>query len=660
LGGDPTRIGEIRAGKIIRPRMFDAATALLYAWTFEPGADAVRHARTICEIAGNLYQLGRGVDMAWAQGEVVDESEADTRLREHAGILWRPGETGEGAALSCPRPGSLESLTRRFEAMRGRFKTVKKGDKDTQLFAQAPKPDLTQVRYNSPSTFLIFDIRRADAFIRQADGFAAQPLERVVPLTEKVRDLAAQQLKMSGWRRDDPKREAFIEKIFIGRDSREADKPRRLRITPLPSIGHAQAERSIRRVLVAVPPDCPIATGDIGWAFSGLALDLDPQTGEVPDEGAGLVPAGDRTMLGHYGIESEETFRLWRTVTPAALPERAARRRIDPRRMREEATGGTERLRENEAAENAVRQALRQASFYTPVESIRVQREPFEAKGCRAEAFAPETRFPKERLWHVEIAFSGPLCGPLLIGDGRYLGLGLMAPVRNAWRDAMVFAVSAEGNIAASEGLALVDAARRALMALARETLGKVPRLFSGHENDGSRAASGRHEHIFLATDDADHDGRVDRLLVMAPWFCDRSIDPDWSVRQSFDRVVSRLQIIRAGRLGVIRLGPPTCFNPRDRLIGPARTWQTQSRYRATRHAGRRKDPTAALVRDMTAECARRNLPRPEVDVADFCALPNGGGLLAHVRLRFAIAIPGPLLLGRDSHRGGGLFVAVA
>ena len=78
VGGDPARIGEIRAGKIIRPRTFDAAVPLLYAWTFEHGADAERHARTICEIADNLYQLGRGVDMAWAKGEIADDERGRT------------------------------------------------------------------------------------------------------------------------------------------------------------------------------------------------------------------------------------------------------------------------------------------------------------------------------------------------------------------------------------------------------------------------------------------------------------------------------------------------------------------------------------------------------------------------------------------------------
>src|SRR3974390_1825310 len=45
VGGDPARIGEIRTAKIVRSRYFDAAVPLLYAWTFDRGADAERHAK---------------------------------------------------------------------------------------------------------------------------------------------------------------------------------------------------------------------------------------------------------------------------------------------------------------------------------------------------------------------------------------------------------------------------------------------------------------------------------------------------------------------------------------------------------------------------------------------------------------------------------------
>jgi CRISPR-associated protein Csb2 len=628
VGGDPARIGEIRAGKIIRPRTFNAAVPLLYAWTFEPSADAERHARAICEIAENLYQLGRGVDMAWAIGEVADEREAESRLCGNEGMLWRPSESGDGTMLSCPRPGSLASLTERFAAMRRRFRTVGTGKKTSQLFAQAPKPNFRQVPYNSPSVFLLFEIR-------SADGFRPQLLERAVALTEKVRDLAVKRLKASAWRRDDPKRETLADKIFIGRDSQEADKARRIRITPLPSIGHAQTERSIRRVLVAVPPDCPIAANDIAWAFSGLAL-VDPETGEVRDDTAELIAASDNTMLAYYGIEG--SARLWRTITPAALPERAARRRIDPGRMREDAKGGAERARENAAAHSAVRQAVRHAGIDVPTQAIRVQREPFEGKGLRAEAFAKETRFAKERL----------------IGDGRYLGLGLMAPGRHI-DGIFAFAIT-DGLMNQAEPLGLTRALRRAVMARVQAQLKKgeeLPAFFTGHAADGAPSRSGRHAHLAFA-----FDAPRQRLLIVAPHILEhRETFRDERERHlpTLEDALEDFRELRAGTAGKLALAPSAMDLSDDPLLSLSQTWQSLTPYRVTRHA-RLNDAAAALEADLLLECQRAGLPRPQIEIAETFA-KQGSGLFGLAKLRFRHAAAGPILLGRDRHFGGGLFV---
>ncbi len=231
-----------------------------------------------------------------------------------------------------------------------------------------------------------------------------------------------------------------------------------------------------------------------------------------------------------------------------------------------------------------------------------------------------------------------------------------MAPARGLWRDVMIFALPNEANIKIHDAPALILAVRRALMALSRDLNGQVTRLFSGHEDNGGPAASGRHEHIFLVVDDSDQDGRIDRIIIAAPWTCDRSMQPGRAVRKNFDEVVSRLTTVRTGRLGAIALEQPRSPNDNDPLVGPACVWETRTPYRATRHAGRRKDPAAALVGDVIAECTRRHLPRPKVKLLEFSALPSGGGLAARMRLHFATAIQGPLLLGRDSHKGGGLF----
>ena len=45
-----------------------------------------------------------------------------------------------------------------------------------------------------------------------------------------------------------------------------------------------------------------------------------------------------------------------------------------------------------------------------------------------AERFAHGSRFSKHALWHVELGFPDAIPGPLVIGDGRFCGLGVMTP----------------------------------------------------------------------------------------------------------------------------------------------------------------------------------------------------------------------------------------
>src|ERR1700722_9968161 len=66
VGGEPERVSKIRAPKLIRPTLFDAEAPLLYVWTIDDAPHAQANGRRICAIAEQLYQLGRGIDMAWA------------------------------------------------------------------------------------------------------------------------------------------------------------------------------------------------------------------------------------------------------------------------------------------------------------------------------------------------------------------------------------------------------------------------------------------------------------------------------------------------------------------------------------------------------------------------------------------------------------------
>jgi len=662
-GGDPARIAEVRtATKTFHPRIFHPAVPFLYLWQFDHGEE---HAMRIGNIAKRLYQLGRGIDMAWAVAEVFDAAEAEARLEAHPGAVYRPCQTGGGVPLACPVEGSLRSLIERHARMGSRLRDIllpaPTGKDPTrkkfggQAFSQPPKPRFAQAPYDSPPERRLFDLR--DLSMRT--GFHAWPLRESVRLTTKVRDQAATRLREEYEKVGRHDRAACVARVFIGRDATEADKRARIRITPLPSIGVHHADLSIRRILVEIPPDCPLPGADLAWTFAGLGLvdEIDPETGEVGQD-VRLVAADDRRMLRHYGIETREPARLWRTVTPVALPCRRAGASLDRTDTRKRPKDPHERLAEEDRAISELCDALRHAGIETPVESARVQREPFRARGDRAEDFAPGSRFARHRLWHVEIAFATPREGPVVIGDGRYLGLGLMAPVKDAWRDRAVFSLPLEPAVAVGDAPDLLRAVRHALMALSHDSEGRVPRLFSGHEPGGAPAGSGGHEHVFLAADDTDGDGRIDRFMVVAPWVCDRS----GRARRDgplFDRVVSDLREVRAGRLGVLALGRPSALVTGDPLVGPARTWESRTPYHPTRHAGRGKDPAPAVVADVITECERRYLPRPEVELCGLVVGPNGGRPTARLRLRFGTAVEGPLILGRDSHRGGGLFATV-
>lgn len=410
VGGDPRRIGSVRAKKTMRPLLFDSEQALLYAWSLpgDPQRDA--YIPVLSQLAEGVYQLGRGVDLAWAWAEPIDETELDERLAAYAGTIHRPSMGTAGKPVACPSTGSFRSVEDRYAANQQRFEMVVAGRSVSESFRQLPKPRFQSVVYDSPAARKLYDIRSVDG----QDRFQVWDLERASLFVQTIRDdVNARLLKAF------PSKAAQIDHWLIGRKADGSNGGRadeRICIIPVPSIGHAHADHGIRRVLVEIPASCPLRADDLSWSFNGVEL---AQSGEL----GRLTLADDMDFLEHYGIGKAAT--VWQTVTPAALPESAKRRRIEPRRKLEEAKNASERAHEHQQARMAVFAALRHAGIKSEVLSITVQREPFQGHGARAEAFAPGTRFAKERLWHVAITFLESINGPLLIGDGRFLGLGL-------------------------------------------------------------------------------------------------------------------------------------------------------------------------------------------------------------------------------------------
>ena len=635
VGGDLRRIGKIRTPKNIHPYIFDPDTPLIFFWTFSGGTSFEDRARTICTITDRLYQLGRGVDMAWAWAELLDADEVETRLARHGGNLYRPSTETEGKVmLLCPEQGSLASLERRFNASGSRFTRVRQGKKYKQLFSQPPKPRFAKVAYATPSKRFLFELRAAI----HDESYATWPLTKTAALVVGLRDKAAGRLKDSL-----PEEAGKIDRVLIGRGATEADKAVRPRILPLPSIGHFHADGAIRRMLVEIPPNCPLRFDDLAWAFSGLS-EIDSETGEILWS---LVRSNEDGMLKHYGIDANgrRRFHVWRTATPIVLPFTPERRE----------TTGSKRVAEQTRAARAVIRALRHAGIRTSVADIRVQREPFDRLSRRAETYAANTRFAKESLWHVTVTFTEPVSGPLVLGNGRYLGLGLMHPIESI-TGVEVFNIEngLDGN---AQPAIVAQAARRAMMARMQNTLDsgqRLPKYVSGHEVEGTPSREGDvHRHIAVVADFPRQ-----RILYLAPTRLHRTGIGWREISNEHKRVARALEdmdVLRAGTAGCLSLAPTTIDLDNDPLFAPARIWESVTDYDVTRHS-RRLDNEEALRMDVTSELQRRGWPSPEnIDVLKVRTGPRGG-LSGRLRLTFATAQPGPLVIGRSTHKGGGLF----
>ena len=615
-GGDPARVADIRVSKHWRAVYFDPALPIRYVWRFDP---PVEQARTVCGIAAKLYQLGRGVDMASATAEITTADEAQQTLSSYD-VVRSPGGPGE---VAVARRGTLDSLVARHQAARQRFKQ----DSGTTVFVQPPRARFWHIGYDVPPRRLYFELR-------DGRNFAAQPLHTAGVFVARIRDAAARRLIDHF-----PDHARLAKRFVMGRGAGPRDKAQRCRILPLPSVGAEHTDPSIRRVVLELPTEFPFTEfteEDMGWAFSGLAASdsASPAGGR-----SRLVVSDDATMASRYA----QPARLFRSITAVALGSTVELVR---------GTLATRRRRDEHQAIAAVQQALRHAGVHTKPASIRVQREPLHRHGEQAAKFAADTRFPRRAMWHVELRFPEDVAGPLALGDGRFVGLGLMVPT--VVRDDVVGFFIPNRRVAGCDAPVLIRALRRALMSVARDEHGGVDRLFSGHEKDGRPDGAGHHGHVFLA---ADVDGDwVTRLVVVAPWAVDRSVPPTSGQRRRFDHVVRKLTFLRAGRLGVFSL-KAVPLDDDDDMTRNAKTWRTTTPYSATRNIRSGQDANSALVADVAMECRRRGLPAPtKVHVAEVSQGPRGGRPMADIAISFATSVRGPVLLGRNSHEGGGLF----
>ena len=374
---------------------FPAGSAVAYRWTFDPaGPDASRHADVAAAMASLVTYLGRTTDGVFARGRVLPESAAADEGR----ICYFPRET-PGGAWPAPSGGFFDLCRERYPRS---VSTQPPDDTNSTQVDYAPaagvipaavpvaifqllKPDGEQLLSFDPQ-----DVRQPSGLVRGALlAWAARPyIGRAFGADMVARLLAGHQ--------------AADTRAPSGNNGHFG-------VIPLPSLNQAaKADGDLRRVAL------------VGWGART------PEEHELFREavlglhGAPLLDNGKlRGRLGRcQGGEAARwrsfltgPARRWRSATPVVLPGQ---------------------LRRGRPAESLVARALVQAGHaLDSIASVAAFTGPLIPHTLRARDYRVGDYLDTTPRRQVEVLFHRPMAGPIVLGRGRYAGVGLCLP----WRE---------------------------------------------------------------------------------------------------------------------------------------------------------------------------------------------------------------------------------
>lgn len=377
------------------PSMTPADPRVAYLW---PDAEASAEKRTALDgLLARLVRLGHSSSLVAAR--VADDTGSPT---------WHPAPDGE-LALRVVEQGQLESLERAFER-HGEFEPRVLPAR-AQLYARV-EDSLAQT---APSSVFSDDwlvLRRVEGPELSMTGVAG--VARAVRRT--LMSFA-----------DEP-----IAEVLSGHtaDGLPTTLPH-LAIVPLPFVGHPHASGSILGVALVLPR----AATDADRRSVYLAVRRWEDAHRREDEDAPIVPLN----LGASGVLRLERVdgsglqaslrsqtwsrpaRTWHSVTPMALdrhPGDLGSR--DP----DVVTAAVA------AAYNAVAVACRRVGLPEPIHVEVLPAAPWAgaAKARQYPRFPEAAERTRRVLTHIRIEFGEPVSGPVLLGAGRFAGLGLFRP----------------------------------------------------------------------------------------------------------------------------------------------------------------------------------------------------------------------------------------
>ncbi len=396
----------------------DSKLLVQYIWagdSREFSDDAGRHLHALHDAAARLRYLGRAEDRIECKVRWITENEADVEAKSLE--IWRPSNLVSDANLLVPRPDSTDELLTAFQVTANRKARETKPPARNCLRAQGYTRDAAEARQPvHTAIFQVYETGNPDPLI--CDSTNAHKYRSV--LRNRACEMARDR---SPWM----KPELALELISGHAQNGPHTQLPHLAFVPLPSISiSGKADGRVRRfALLGYATEPHFATARSIYRTLAANLDGKLDSDGRPSWQLQLVDSPSQDKVWRLYNSASET---WASVTPVAISRGFTVPKFTPEGN---PLSGNERyLRKVAEWEKLLRDSLRHIQL--PEElviatEIEISMTPFLPKCERAEKY----RAPGEKsvLVHVRLAFPESVRGPLLLGDRRYFGLGLFAPV---------------------------------------------------------------------------------------------------------------------------------------------------------------------------------------------------------------------------------------
>ena len=392
-------------GKTFRPMLMLDAPVIQYLWRIEP--DAIPQAQLVSQAARFLICLGWGIDVAYADGWPTGADE----IAKLSGIRWYPrkGAMLDEGHLRVPivdpeaETDSLSDLKRAHQSALDRV------DHDKPLNTVEKPKVFDHVFYESRERLLsfpnvVFELRGEDG------AFRNYPQDKLIHLAGMVRHLAIDAMK------DAPPEGAdddWVETYVAGHARPGAVEHRQFSYLPLPSIGHAHTDPSVRRVMIVAPLGDDRLLRHLALRFEGQQLKPTPET--KLDYPPVLVRVRSDKVARFYTQPAE----AWASVTPVILPGHD-----------DHNPDKTRKLIEKALAQSGVEQKceFEWSAFSKFPKSLSAHKYD---RNKRPTGYIRPDHLLTQTAVHLKLRFIDGLKvpGPLVIGAGRHCGFGLMAGI---------------------------------------------------------------------------------------------------------------------------------------------------------------------------------------------------------------------------------------